>query len=126
MEEKNAFERIYEVIDKIPEGKVASYGQVAALAGNRRWARVVGYALHGVPEDRDLPCHRVVTKEGRISPAFGPGPDNRQARRLREEGVQVRNGFVDMEKFWGRRWILGDTGGGGDGGRGGRGGGGGW
>ena len=78
MEEKNAFERIYEVIDKIPEGKVASYGQVAALAGNRRWARVVGYALHGVPEDRDLPCHRVVTKEGRISPAFGPGPDNRQ------------------------------------------------
>lgn len=45
MEEKNAFERIYEVIDKIPEGKVASYGQVAALAGNRRWARVVGYAL---------------------------------------------------------------------------------
>ena len=38
MEEKNAFERIYEVIDKIPEGKVASYGQVAALAGNRRWA----------------------------------------------------------------------------------------
>ena len=73
MEEKNAFERIYEVIDKIPEGKVASYGQVAALAGNRRWARVVGYALHGVPEDRDLPCHRVVTKEGRISPAFGPG-----------------------------------------------------
>ncbi|WP_346707851.1 MGMT family protein [Massilistercora timonensis] len=106
MEEKSAFERIYEVIDKIPEGKVASYGQVAALAGNRRWARVVGYALHGVPEDRDLPCHRVVTKEGRISPAFGPGPDNRQARRLREEGVQVRDGFVDMEKFQWKKWIF--------------------
>ena len=45
MEEKNAFERIYEVIDKIPEGKVASYGQVAALAGNRHWARVVGLSL---------------------------------------------------------------------------------
>lgn len=106
MEEKNAFERIYEVIDKIPEGKVASYGQVAALAGNRRWARVVGYALHGVPKDRDLPCHRVVTKEGRISPAFGSGPDNRQARLLREEGVQVRDGFVDMEKFQWKKWIF--------------------
>ena len=60
---------------------------------------VVG-AVHRVP------CHRVVTKEGRISPAFGPGPDNRQARRLREEGVQVRDGFVDMEEFQWKKWIF--------------------
>ena len=46
MEEKNTFEKIYDVIRRIPKGKVASYGQIAALAGNRRWARVVGYALH--------------------------------------------------------------------------------
>ena len=47
---KNSFERIYEVVRRIPRGKVASYGQVAALAGNRRWSRVVGYALHVNPD----------------------------------------------------------------------------
>ena len=105
MEEKNAFERIYEVIDKIPEGRWlptaggGSCREPALGPGGR-------ICLHGVPEDRDLPCHRVVTKEGRISPAFGPGPDNRQARRLREEGVQVRDGFVDMEKFQWKKWIF--------------------
>ena len=66
MEEKNSFEKIYDVIRQIPKGKVASYGQIAALAGNRRWARVVGYALHAVPCNSDLPCHRVVTKDGRV------------------------------------------------------------
>ena len=62
--EKNSFEKIYDVIRQIPRGQVASYGQIAALAGNRRWARVVGYALHAVPCNSDLPCHRVVTKDG--------------------------------------------------------------
>ena len=50
--EKSAFERIYDIVNQIPEGKVASYGQVAGLAGNRRWARVVGYALHAIPKDK--------------------------------------------------------------------------
>ena len=71
--EKNSFEKIYDVIRQIPRGQVASYGQIAALAGNRRWARVVGYALHAVPCNSDLPCHRVVTKDGRMSCAFGDG-----------------------------------------------------
>lgn len=106
LEERNVFDRIYEVISQIPEGRVASYGQVAALAGNRRWARVVGYALHAVPADRGLPCHRVVTKEGRISPAFGQGTENRQTDLLRREGITVRDGYVDMEKFQWKKWIL--------------------
>lgn len=63
MKEKNAYEKIYDVIRGIPEGKVASYGQVAELAGNRRWVRVVGYALHALPPGSDVPWHRVVTKE---------------------------------------------------------------
>ena len=100
-EEMNTFEKIYDVIRRIPEGKVASYGQIAALAGNRRWARVVGYALHGVPRGSDLACHRVVTKEGRVSGAFGSGESNRQTELLKAEGVEFLGECVDMEKY---RW----------------------
>ena len=104
MKESNAFERIYEVVSQIPEGKVASYGQVAELAGNRRWARVVGYALHAVPSDSALPCHRVVTREGRLSPAFDGPNGSRQEKLLKAEGVRFRDGCVDMERFqWKKR-----------------------
>ena len=54
----NTFERIYAVVQTIPKGKVATYGQVALLAGNPRWARVVGYALHVNPKPGVIPCHR--------------------------------------------------------------------
>lgn len=68
--EKNTFEKIYEVVKQIPKGNVATYGQVAALAGNRRWARVVGYALHANPSPDEIPCYRVVNREGCLSEAF--------------------------------------------------------
>ena len=88
----------------IPEGKVASYGQVAELAGNRRWARVVGYALHAVPEDSELPCHRVVTKDGNVSCAFSGGICNRQMELLKKEGVGFIDDHVDMRRFqWSKR-----------------------
>ncbi len=103
MERESSFDKIYEVIRQIPEGKVAAYGQIAELAGNKRWARVVGYALHAVPSDSDLPCHRVVTKEGKISAAFGAGTENRQAKLLREENVEVVDGYVDMKKYQWRK-----------------------
>ena len=61
----NTFEKIYDVVRRIPEGKVATYGQIAAMAGNPRWSRVVGYALHVNPEPGVIPCHRVVDKIGR-------------------------------------------------------------
>ena len=64
---KNTFELIYDAVRLIPKGKVASYGQVAMLAGNPRWARVVGYALHVNPDPDSIPCYRVVTKDGRLS-----------------------------------------------------------
>ena len=60
----SVFTRIYEVVKLIPCGHVASYGQVAALAGNPRWSRVVGYALHVHPEPNSIPCFRVVTEDG--------------------------------------------------------------
>ena len=96
----NTFEKIYEAVKKIPYGKVASYGQVAALAGNPRWARVVGYALHVNPDPESIPCYRVVTKDGRVSPAFAFGGSNRQRELLEAEGVRFDDsGRVLMEQF---------------------------
>ena len=93
----NTFERIYSVVRKIPYGRVASYGQVASLAGNPRWARVVGYALHVNPEPDSIPCYRVVTKNGSLSPAFAFGGLNRQRESLMSEGVRfLPDGRVDM------------------------------
>ena len=98
----NAFERIYAVVQTIPKGKVASYGQVAMLAGNPRWARVVGYALHVNPKPGEIPCHRVVTRDGATSAAFAFGGQDMQRTLLEEEGVTfLPDGRVDMEKH---RW----------------------
>ena len=69
----NTFEKIYEQVRKIPKGRVASYGQIALLAGNPRLSRVVGYALHANPDPDTSPCHRVVTKNGKLSSAFAFG-----------------------------------------------------
>lgn len=93
------FEKIYTVVCTIPEGKVMSYGTVAALAGNPRWSRVVGYALHANPKPGIIPCHRVVTKNGETSKAFAFGGEDMQVQMLKEEGVKFRpDGTVDMEE----------------------------
>ena len=95
----NTFERIYEVVRSIPEGKVMTYGQVALLAGNPRWARVVGYALHVNPEPGVIPFHSVVNREGRVAPGFAFGGTDAQRKLLEGEGVSfLENGLVDMEK----------------------------
>ena len=67
---QNTFGLIYDVVKRIPRGAVATYGQVAHLAGNKRWSRVVGYALHVNPDGDAIPCYRVVNREGRVSDAF--------------------------------------------------------
>lgn len=95
----NSFEIIYEIVRQIPAGKVATYGQIAKLAGNPRWSRVVGYALHVNPAFGEIPCHRVVNREGRLSPAFAFGGENVQAQLLAAEGVEVIDGFVDISKY---------------------------
>lgn len=93
------FEKIYEIVCQIPEGKVATYGQVARLAGNPRWARVVGYALHVNPAFGKIPCHRVVNKDGRTAPAFAFGGNDVQRAMLEAEGVTfLLDGRVAMEK----------------------------
>ena len=100
---KSSYDKIYEVVKQIPQGSVATYGQIAALAGNRRWARVVGYALHVNPDPEGIPCYRVVNREGRLSDAFAFGGVNRQQILLEEDGVEVVDLHVDLEKYqWNR------------------------
>ena len=97
---ENVFERIYAVVRQIPPGRVATYGQVAARAGNPRWARVVGYALHVNPEPGVIPCHRVVNRFGETSKAFAFGGADVQRRLLEDEGVRfTAEGRVDLEQF---------------------------
>ena len=94
------FEKIYEVVCNIPEGKVATYGQVALLAGNPRWARVVGYALHSNPDPANIPCHRVVNRDGKVADAFVFGGGKVQRERLEEEGIVFeKDGRVNLEKY---------------------------
>ena len=96
---QSAFEKIYEVVKQIPYGQVATYGQIAAIAGNKRWARVVGYALHANPNPDEIPCYRVVNKEGKVSDAFAFGGVNRQVALLKAEGVEFIDGHVDMKRY---------------------------
>lgn len=99
MENENSFEKIYRIVKQIPYGKVASYGQVAELAGNRRWSRVVGYALHVNPDPEGIPCFRVVTRDGYPSKAFAFGGENEQISLLESEGIEFIDGHVDMAKY---------------------------
>lgn len=95
----NTFDKIYEVVKQIPKGKVASYGQVAAMAGNPRWSQVVGYALHSNPSPGEIPCHRVVRKDGRVAQSFAFGGENVQRMLLEGEGVSFVDEYtVDMKK----------------------------
>ena len=93
----SVFEKIYAVVTKIPEGKVATYGQVAMLAGTPRWARVVGYALHNNPAPGIIPCHRVVNREGRVAEGFVCGGGDAQRDLLEKEGsVFGLDGRIDL------------------------------
>lgn len=90
--------RIYEAVKRIPKGRVATYGQVAFLAGNEKMSRAVGNALHKNPDPDNIPCFRVVNSKGELSGnfAFGEGV---QERLLIEDGIEVINGKVDLSKY---------------------------
>ncbi len=82
----NFFEQVYEVVRKIPEGKVMTYGQIAEKVGTKD-ARKVGWALHANPDGSDVPCHRVVNKNGRLAPGYAFGGPDEQKNRLITEGI---------------------------------------
>lgn len=94
------FKDVYEAVKLIPCGKVATYGQIAALSGHPRAARQVGWALHVNPEPGVIPCHRVVNKTGRLAPAFAFGGQDVQKALLESEGVKVFDDYtIDIEKY---------------------------
>ena len=96
----STFDKVYEIVKKIPEGRVATYGQIARLLGNPRLSRVVGYALHVNPSPDTIPCFRVVNRDGRTSPAFAFGGQDMQKELLLSEGVEfLPNGNVDLSRF---------------------------
>lgn len=94
----NFREKVFEVVRKIPKGKVMTYGQVALLLGKPRGAREVGWMLHSNDRD-DVPCHRVVDRNGRLAPNFAFDGWREQKRRLEMEGVKfVDEMHIDLEK----------------------------
>ncbi|HEX5737868.1 MAG TPA: MGMT family protein [Hydrogenophaga sp.] len=98
MSDRNA--RVYAAVLKIPRGKVATYGQIARMAGLGRLARQVGYALHALPASSSVPWHRVVNAQGAISRRSVPGPAFDQRVRLELEGVRFgRLGRVQLALF---------------------------
>ncbi len=79
------FDRIYKEVKKIPKGEVAAYGEIARKVGTT--PRVVGFALHQNPDPKNIPCHRVVFKDGRLSPGYVFGGEEVQKKKLISEGV---------------------------------------
>ena len=94
------FERaVYEAVKSIPEGKVATYGQIAKMAGYPGAARAVGNALHKNPDETNGPCHRVVNASGGLAKSFGFGGPLEQRHRLMAEGVYVMGLTVDLADY---------------------------
>ena len=99
------FERVYRLVALIPPGKVATYGQIAALLGQPRAARTVGWALHSLPEERvhSVPWHRVIGSGGRITTPRETHSAQRQRERLEEEGIEFDR--RDVVELGGYQWT---------------------
>lgn len=100
MSSESSYRKIYRVVQRVPTGRVATYGQVAALAGLPGHARQVGYALHATPDDLELPWHRVINARGEISRRQDAQFENIQTQLLAAEGVRPgTNGRIDLKRF---------------------------
>ena len=96
------YPRIYAVVKRIPSGRVATYGQVAALAGYPGQARQVGYALHSLPSESDVPWQRVINARGEVSLRSEAGWEHYQRHLLEDEGVAFNDsGRIDLDRY---RW----------------------
>ena len=102
MKSSSSYDRIYQVVRRIPRGRVATYGQVADLAGLKGHARQVGYALHALPDTEPVPWQRVINARGEISLRGANDNDRLQRLMLKEEGIRFdRSGRIDLERY---RW----------------------
>jgi methylated-DNA-protein-cysteine methyltransferase-like protein len=98
----DSYQRIYKTVKRVPRGRVATYGQIATLAGLDGHARQVGYALHSLPDRSDIPWHRVINAKGDISQRNAGDSHELQRMLLEEEGVAFSvDGRVDLKTF---RW----------------------
>lgn len=91
--------RIYEAVKRVPKGKVATYGQIAYLAGDKKMSRAVGNALHKNPDPAHIPCYRIVNAKGELAGAFAFGGGEVQAELLRADGIEVVDGKVDLKRY---------------------------
>ena len=92
---QNTQDRVWQIVHQIPKGQVATYGQIARLAGIPRHSRLIGQILSGLPPDTRLPWHRVINSQGRIT---SPAKDLQQSR-LEKEGVTLINGRVSLKVY---------------------------
>ncbi len=98
------YELIWSVVRKVPRGRVATYGQIAELAGLEGHARQIGYALHNLPEKSSVPWHRVVNAKGEISARTGGDSHELQRLLLEAEGVEFDGkGRMDLKRY---RWKV--------------------
>ncbi len=94
----NNFEKVYEVVRKIPKGRVATYGQIAKFVGIKN-PRLVGHILHKNSNPHEIPCHRVVNSIGRLAYMYTFGGEDEQQRKLLEEGLDVTDHRVNIQKY---------------------------
>lgn len=100
------FDRVHDLVARIPRGKVMTYGQIAARLGGYYSGRTVGFAMRAAPAERDLPCHRVVNIKGEMAPGYVFGGAARQRAMLRREGVKFKpDGRIDLARS---QWDFGD------------------
>ncbi len=93
-------DKVYQIVRRIPPGRVMTYGQIAALLGIPRAARAVGWALHWVAEDSDVPCQRVVNRNGGLAAGYGWGGQLAHRADLEVEEVEISEGFtVDLARY---------------------------
>ena len=97
--ETSFYQRARDIIKKVPQGKVATYGQVAALAGNHRAARQIAWVLHSSSPKDNLPWHRIINTQGRISLRPGWGYERQKALLQREGIVFDPNDRIDLTKY---------------------------
>ncbi len=97
--QSGTYRRIWRTVRRIPRGRVATYGQIALLAGYPRHARLVGYALHRTPDGLDIPWHRVINARGEISFPKGGSRYEMQLHKLLEEGIEFIRDRVDLRRY---------------------------
>lgn len=96
---QNLYQKVYEIVKQIPNGYVTTYKDIAIKLGNKNYARVVGNALHNNPNEKEIPCYKVLNSKGKVSENFAFGGKQGQIKRLKQEKIVVENGYVDLKKY---------------------------